>query len=71
MSLTTLFNGAIILVFLWGLSSSGRATALHAVGERFKSVRLHQYDSLAQLVEHLTFNEVVPGSSPGWVTKCE
>ena len=25
-------------------------------------------DSLAQLVEHLTLNQQVPGSSPGWVT---
>ena len=25
-------------------------------------------DSLAQLVEHLTFNQGVPGSSPGWIT---
>ena len=27
------------------------------------------YDPLAQLVEHITFNDGVPGSSPGWVTK--
>ena len=27
-----------------------------------------QYDSLAQAVEHLTFNQGVPGSIPGWVT---
>ena len=25
-------------------------------------------DSLAQLEEHLTFNQGVPGSSPGWIT---
>ena len=26
-------------------------------------------DSLAQLVEHLTFNQGVPSSSLGWITK--
>ena len=26
------------------------------------------FDPLAQSVEHLTFNQGVPGSSPGWVT---
>ena len=25
------------------------------------------YGPLAQAVEHLTFNQVVPGSSPGWL----
>ncbi len=28
-----------------------------------------KYDSLAQLAEHLTFNQGVPGSNPGWITK--
>ena len=27
------------------------------------------YGLLAQVVEHLTFNQVVPGSSPGWLMK--
>ena len=27
----------------WGLSSSGRAPALHAGGDRFESDRFHQY----------------------------
>ena len=27
-----------------------------------------QYGSLAQLAEHLTFNQGVPGSNPGWIT---
>ena len=27
------------------------------------------YGPLAQLVEHMTFNHGVPGSSPGWATK--
>ena len=26
-----------------------------------------KYGPLAQVVEHLTFNQVVPGSSPGWL----
>ena len=33
------------------------------------SVKNKRYDPLAQLVEHMTFNHGVPGSSPGWVTK--
>ena len=28
----------------------------------------NRLDSLAQSVEHLTFNQGVPGSSPGWIT---
>ena len=36
----------------------------------FESIILHQfYEPLAQLVEHLTFNQVVPGSTPGGLTK--
>ena len=27
-----------------------------------------RYDPLAQLVEHLTFNQVVPSSTLGWIT---
>ena len=27
-----------------------------------------QHDPLAQAVEHLTFNQGVPGSIPGWIT---
>ena len=27
----------------------------------------YKYGPLAQVVEHLTFNQVVPGSSPGWL----
>ena len=30
-----------------------------------------KYGSLAQLVEHMTFNHGVPGSSPGGATKRE
>ena len=36
---------------------------------RFESYYPCQYDSLAQPVEHLTFNQGVPGSNPGWITK--
>ncbi len=34
----------------------------------FESIILHQfYEPLAQLVEHLTFNQGVEGSSPSWL----
>ena len=50
---------------LWRFSSAGRAPALQAGGQRFDPVNLHlNDDSLAQLVEHLTFNQRVTGSSP-------
>ncbi len=29
-----------------------------------------KFDPLAQAVEHLTFNQGVPGSIPGWITFC-
>ena len=35
---------------------------------RFESCHLSHYDPLAQSAEHLTFNQGVPGSIPGWVT---
>ena len=51
-------------------SSAGRAPALQAGGQRFDPVNLHlNDDSLAQLVEHLTFNQRVTGSSPVRVIK--
>jgi hypothetical protein len=37
----------------------------------FESIALHQFlhqEPLAQLVEHLTFNQGVEGSSPSWLT---
>ncbi len=53
-----------ILIFLiWRFSSAGRASALQAEGQRFDPVNLH-HESLAQLVEHLTFNQRVAGSNP-------
>ena len=48
---------------LWGFSSAGRASALQAEGQRFEPVN-PPYEPLAQLVEHLTFNQRVTGSSP-------
>ena len=42
------------------------AHACHAWGRGFESRPVRQVCSLiAQLVEHLTVNQVVPGSSPG------
>ena len=35
---------------------------------RFESCRPSHYGPLAQLAEHLTFNQGVPGSNPGWLT---
>ncbi len=49
--------------FFWRFSSVGRASALQAEGQRFEPVNLH-HESLAQLVEHLTFNQRVAGSNP-------
>ena len=49
----------------WRISSAGRASALQAEGRRFEPVILHHKKVLlAQLVEHLTFNQRVRGSSP-------
>jgi hypothetical protein len=51
----------------WALSSAGRAPALQAGGRRFDPVSAHHKNKkagLAQLVEHLTCNQGVEGSSP-------
>ena len=32
-------------------------------------IQKKNYGPLAQVVEHLTFNQVVPRSSRGWLTK--
>ncbi len=52
--------------FIWRFSSAGRASALQAEGHRFEPVNLHHLFCvlLAQLVEHLTFNQRVRGSNP-------
>ena len=47
----------------WRISSVGRASALQAEGHRFEPCILHFLESLAQLVEHLTFNQRVDSSS--------
>ena len=54
---------SIKFYFPWRFSSAGRASALQADGRRFDPVNLH-HESLAQLVEHLTFNQRVAGSNP-------
>ena len=66
----------------WEFSSAGRASALQAEGQRLsrrpvtakiagsipvRTVSRNTNDSLAQLVEHLTFNQRVAGSSPARV----
>ena len=47
---------------IWRISSVGRASALQAEGHRFEPCILH-HESLAQSVEHLTFNQRVDSSS--------
>ena len=47
--------------------SLARAPDLGSGGRRFESCH-PDYGSLAQSVEHLTFNQVVPGSIPGWLS---
>jgi hypothetical protein len=43
--------------------------ACHAGDRGFESRQLRQlFEPLAQLVEHLTFNQGVEGSSPSWLT---
>ena len=54
---------------VWGVSSSGRASALHAEGEGFESPTLHgrcysDFASLAQWPEHLSCKQRVVGSTP-------
>ena len=52
-----------------GVSPSGKATDFDSVMRWFDPSHPCQHDSLAQLAEHLTFNQGVPRSSRGWVTK--
>ena len=51
------------------MSPSGKATDSDSVIRRFESYYPCHYDPLAQLAEHLTFNQGVPRSSRGWITK--
>ena len=46
------------------ISSVGRASPLQGGGRRFEPVITHHFGSLAQLVEQLTFNQLVAGSNP-------
>ena len=49
-----------------GISPSGKAMDFDSIIRRFKSCYpCQQYGLLAQSVEHLTFNQGVPGSIPG------
>ena len=54
------------LIYIRGLSSAGRASALQAEGHRFEPYRSHftQYADVAQLAEQLICNQQVIGSSP-------
>ena len=51
------------------ISSVGRASPLQGGGRRFEPVITHHFGSLAQLVEQLTFNQLVAGSNPARPTK--
>ena len=51
-----------------GVSPSGKAHDFDSCIRWFKSSYPCQYGSLAQPVEHLTFNQGVPGSNPGRAT---
>ncbi|VXB90336.1 hypothetical protein BACI71_140002 [Bacillus mycoides] len=39
-------SNPVFPILVWGLSSAGRAPALHAGGQRFDPARLHQKSSL-------------------------
>ena len=61
-----------------GPSPSGKAQDFDSCIRWFKSSRSSSnagniivYGPLAQVVEHLTFNQVVRGSSPRWLTRKE
>ena len=54
-------SNPVFPIFLWGLSSAGRAPALHAGGQRFDPASLHlnyHYGGVAQLAR-------ASGSYPG------
>ena len=63
-----------IFTLLVGVSPSGKARDFDSRIRRFESChpsqknKLPQHGPLAQMVEHLTFNQGVPGSNPGWTT---
>ena len=49
----------------WGIAKSVKARDFDSRIRWFESNYPSQCGSLAQLVEHLTFNQGVPGSNPG------
>ena len=53
------------IVITVGVSPSGKATDFDSVMRWFDPSHPCQHDSLAQLAEHLTFNQGVPRSSRG------
>ena len=60
-------NSSVIKYKKWGLSSAGRAPALHAGGQRFDPARLHHNKHLfrsSSVVELSAVNRSVVGSSP-------
>lgn len=48
---------------MWGFSSVGRASVLHAEGQEFEPLNLHQHAPVVQMGEHRTFNARVEVSS--------
>ena len=55
--------------FILGCSQVGKAQDFDSCMRRFEPCHPSQYGPLAQSVEHLTFNQGVPRSSRGWITK--
>ena len=55
------FNGRVVQLV--------RTLACHARGRQFEPDPGRHYASVAQSVEHLTFNQVVPGSNPGTLSR--
>ena len=49
----------------WGIAKMVKARDFDSRIRWFESDYPSQYGSLAQLAEHLTFNQGVPGSNPG------
>ena len=58
------YRGFSSVLYIWDLSSAGRASALQAEGHRFEPYRSHLYADVAQLAEQLICNQQVIGSSP-------
>ena len=52
-----------------GIAQLVRAPDCGSGGREFDSHYPPHFDPLAQSVEHLTFNQGVPRSSRGWITK--